>query len=136
VDGKTVYFSEIIECTSEAVTVRQLYVYMLHLASQADPMPANQHPVTPEEDKMVHSNGSIGSFVPGPVLARRIALSLSGQLPLKRPSEGPGDETGGSSSSCNQQCTLSTLAANGLTNGQYVDSRYLLHFFHPQVHSP
>ncbi len=91
---KIMCFSETIECTSKNMTVRQLYLYMLYLSSKAEPMPANQHPVTPDDDKMVHSDGRIETFVPS-VLTRRIALSMTGQLPLKRPSEGPDDEHGG-----------------------------------------
>lgn len=69
-----VYFSETCECTSKDVTVRQVYLCMLCLASKADPMPANQHPVTPEENKLVHSDGAVETFVPNCV-ARCTALS-------------------------------------------------------------
>ena len=81
---KIVYFSETIECTSRNMTVRQLYLYMLYMSSKAERMPANQHPVTPDEDKMVHSDDRIGTCVPS-VLTRRVALPMTGQLPLKRP---------------------------------------------------
>ncbi|KAL0037633.1 hypothetical protein WJX77_005578 [Trebouxia sp. C0004] len=57
------------------------------------PMPANQHPETPDEDKMVHSEGRIGTFVPS-VLTRHLALSMTEQLSHKRPSDGPDDEHG------------------------------------------
>lgn len=65
-------------------------------------MPANQHPSTPDEVKIVHSDGS---FVPS-ILTRRVALSMTGQLPLKRPSEGPADENGGFSLDGNGCCVL------------------------------
>ncbi len=81
---KVVYFSETIECTSRNMTVRQLYLYMLYMSSKAERMPANQHPSTPDEVKIVQSNDRIGSFVPS-ILTRRVALSMTGQLPLKRP---------------------------------------------------
>ena len=102
---KIVYFSETIECTSRNVTVRQLYLYMIYLSSKAERMPANQHPVTPDEDKMVHSDDRIGTCVPS-VLTRRVALPMTGQLPLKRPSEGPADENGGFSLDGNGCCVL------------------------------
>ena len=93
---KVVYFSETCECTSKDVTVRQVHLYVLCLTSKADRMPANQHPVTPEENKLVHSDGAVESFVPNCV-ARCTALSTSGQLPLKRPSGGSDDQHGGGS---------------------------------------
>ena len=102
---KIVYFSETIECTSRNVTVRQLYLCMIYLSSKAEHMPANQHPVTPDADKMVHSDDRIGTCVPS-VLTRRVALPMTGQLPLKRPSEGPADENGGFSLDGNGCCVL------------------------------
>ncbi len=92
VEDKIVQFSETFECTSADMTVRQLYLYILYLASTANPMPSNQHPLTPEEGKLVCPDGRSGSFLPA--LERRIALSVSPQLPLKRPPEDPDDEAG------------------------------------------
>ncbi len=91
---KIVYFSGTIECTSRNTTVCQLYLYMLYLSSKAERVPANQHPSTPDEVKVVHSDDRIGTFVPS-ILTRRVALPTTGQLPLKRPSEGPDNENGG-----------------------------------------
>ena len=95
-DGKSVVFSDTFECISEAIPVRQLYLYILHLALEAAPVPPNKHSVTPEEDKLLHPDGKLGSSVPGTIVAQRIASSASGQPALKRPSESSVSETGGS----------------------------------------
>ena len=58
-------------------------------------MPANQHP---DEVKVVHSVDRIGICIWTSIVTRRVALSMTGQLPLKRPFEGPADEHGGFSS--------------------------------------
>ena len=61
VESKSIFLSETFDCNS---AVRALFLYVLHAAVTADPMPCGKHADTPDENKLVCSDGSIGTFVP------------------------------------------------------------------------
>ena len=61
VESKSIHLSKTFDCSS---AVRGLFLYMLHAAVTAEPMPCGKHADTPDESKLVRSNGSIGTFVP------------------------------------------------------------------------
>ena len=61
VESKSIHLSKTIDCSS---AVRGLFLYMLYAAVTAGPMPCGKHADTPDESKLVRSNGSIGTFVP------------------------------------------------------------------------
>ncbi len=60
VESKSIHLSETFDCSS---AVRGFFLYMLYAAVTAEPMPYGKHADTPDESKLVCSNGSIGTFV-------------------------------------------------------------------------
>ncbi len=62
-DGKSIHLSKTFDCTTTNPTIRQLFLYMLKISVTAERLPYCQHAEIPEEDKVLLSNGSVGSFV-------------------------------------------------------------------------
>ncbi len=60
-ESKSIHLSETFDCSS---AIRGLFLYMLYAAVTADPMPYGKHADTPDESKLVPSDGSIATFVP------------------------------------------------------------------------
>lgn len=61
VESKSIYLSEAFDCSA---AVRSLFLYMLHAAVTADPMPCGKHADIPGKSKLIRSDGSISTFVP------------------------------------------------------------------------
>ncbi len=61
VESKSIHLSKTFDCSS---AVRGLFLYMLYAAVTAEPMPCGKHADTPDESKLVRSDGSFGTSVP------------------------------------------------------------------------
>jgi len=91
VDGKSIHVSKTFECTTADPTIRQLFLYMLKVSVTAERLPCCQHAETPEDNKLVLSNGSVGSFVPalqGSSIAAVVQQASSKQYFEDRDDEG------------------------------------------------
>ncbi len=86
VESKSIHLSETFDCSS---AVRGLFLYMLYAAVTAEPMPYGKHTDTPDESKLIPSDGSIGTLMPA--LQGSSTTAFCQQASSKRSFEDRGD---------------------------------------------